>query len=323
MASRAGESVLSPYRARLGKVPDQQIADSAGVSRTLVVNYRKKLGIPAYEGHRLPPVAEKAPVPEVERPFRGRRSALDPYLSILGTVPDSEVARLAGVTAENVRTYRQRRNIPSNVQAPGAGPAEGVTAAAPKASPPAPAPAPSRTARTAAAPPVAPAGTKKRAPTPAPTPAPEASKSPAVAKRGATPAPATPTPAPAASAPAASAPATPTPVAATPVAPTPVAPTPAASTPAAATPAAATPVALESAASRPAVVPPSPAAARAHAAPAGTAFLVLVDTDQGSRSYALVAQDISDAARQAVARVAARHPDGTIRSIQRVAELIG
>ncbi len=44
---------------------------------------------------------------------RPRPSKLDPYLDKVGTVPDREVAELAGVTAENVRAFRKRRGIPA------------------------------------------------------------------------------------------------------------------------------------------------------------------------------------------------------------------
>ena len=44
---------------------------------------------------------------------RPRKSKLDAHLDIVGTLPDKEVATRAGVTAENVRTYRARRGIPA------------------------------------------------------------------------------------------------------------------------------------------------------------------------------------------------------------------
>jgi len=228
------KSALAPFKAKLGKIPDQQIADLANVSRTLVVNYRKKLGIPPYQGHKA--AAPSAPAKATDdRPFRGRRSALDTYIDRLGRVPDAEIARLAGVTAENVRTYRHRRDIPATWQladapAAAASAAQPVSAKAPKAPPPrrdAPFKAPART----------------------------------------------------------SAP------------PRPVSP--------------------------PAAVPAAPAAAVQLASPAvsNIAYLVTVDTDEGPRSYALIAGDIALAAAEASVRVAARHPGGAIRSIQRVADM--
>lgn len=239
MSDRAEKSVLAAHRSRLGKVPDQQVADLAGVSRTLVVNYRKKLGIPPYQGHKGAPTQPKATV-EDARPFRGRRSALDPYTNVLGTVPDAEIARLAGVTPENVRTYRQRRNIAA-VWQDGA-PTEAATP--PKVA------AQAETAKVAA---------------------------PATAR---------------------------------------AAPNKVALSPNRATPA-------------PPVMAPSRAVAPVEARPeammppsADTAFLVVVETDGGPRQYALVAGDIAAAAALASARVLVRHPAATIRSVQRVAELL-
>jgi hypothetical protein len=44
---------------------------------------------------------------------RKRRSKLDPYKHLLGRVSDREVARLAGMTPDGVRMYRQRHAIPA------------------------------------------------------------------------------------------------------------------------------------------------------------------------------------------------------------------
>ena len=43
----------------------------------------------------------------------GRPSKLDGHLDIVGELPDRDVAAIAGVTAENVRMYRVRRQIPA------------------------------------------------------------------------------------------------------------------------------------------------------------------------------------------------------------------
>jgi hypothetical protein len=139
---------------------------------------------------------------------------LDPYRDLLGKVADAEIAAKAGVTQENVRTYRARRGIPA--------PVEG-----------------------------------RSAPVAAVKPAPAVAKAPSAP------------PAPAAKA------------------------------------------------------APAPAAA-AQAAPARprAAFVVTVDTDKGTRSYALEAGDIAEAARTAVARIQARHAGAAIRGIQLVAEMI-
>lgn len=42
-----------------------------------------------------------------------RKTKLEPYLSEIGTIPDAEVAAKAGVSAENVRTFRKRHDIPA------------------------------------------------------------------------------------------------------------------------------------------------------------------------------------------------------------------
>ncbi|HND28788.1 MAG TPA: hypothetical protein PLA94_02280 [Myxococcota bacterium] len=185
MARKSVESLLTPYAQQLGKVPDQDIADKAGVSRAVTVAYRKKLGIPPYDGHRhrgkdaaapapveepkAAPKAEKVKAPKAEpkaepvvkaeekapaeASFRGRKSALDQYVHLLGTRPDAEIAAMANVTPENVRTYRTRRGIPSTWRQADAAPA------------PAPAPA-------AKAPKAAKAAKVAAVPAPAPTPAP-------------------------------------------------------------------------------------------------------------------------------------------------------
>jgi hypothetical protein len=104
------------------------IAREAGVSRALIIAYRKRLGIPPYEGYKFGNVGNPVSLrrtsvggaePRSRPPsaFRGRRSQLDPYLDVLGKVPDAEVAAMAGVTPENVRTYRGRRGIPALWQA--------------------------------------------------------------------------------------------------------------------------------------------------------------------------------------------------------------
>ncbi len=216
MAARKRDSVLSAYTRQLGMVPDHTIAEDAGVSRTLVVNYRKRLGIQAYNGYKQPAPASRHVAEVAPAAFRGRRSALDPYLAQLGRVPDREIAIQAGVTAENVRTYRQRRNIPP------------TSADARPGAVRSPAPATAQPVRRAEPSPGTPAATESR---------------------------------------------------------------------------------------------PS-AATESTPAPAGTAFLITVDTDQGARSYAVVATSIAEAADAATQRLTTRYPEGVIRLIQRIAELL-
>ncbi len=50
---------LEPYKSKLGNVPDDDIAKTAGVSRSAVVNYRKRLGIAAYAGYKFAAAGHK------------------------------------------------------------------------------------------------------------------------------------------------------------------------------------------------------------------------------------------------------------------------
>jgi len=123
MPARVPDSVLEPYLPDLGKTPDQDVASRAGVSRAVVIAFRKRLGIAPYEGYKFGAPGRDQPAriaPPGARPFRGRRSALDPYANLLGAMPDQDIARMAGVTPENVRTYRQRRGISAHASAPDA-----------------------------------------------------------------------------------------------------------------------------------------------------------------------------------------------------------
>ena len=109
-----------------------------------------------------------APPPAPRRPARaapsgaprakpGPSSAIDAYADLLGTVPDSAIAAMAGSTTDAVKQYRRRRNIASFVPAaaatPAAKPARKVRNAPSAAAP-----------VVAAAPPVAPAAAPAVAP---------------------------------------------------------------------------------------------------------------------------------------------------------------
>jgi len=43
--------------------------------------------------------------------FAGRKSKIDPYAHLVGTVSDKEIAEMSGTSTENVRTWRKRRGI--------------------------------------------------------------------------------------------------------------------------------------------------------------------------------------------------------------------
>lgn len=137
---------LKAWHDRMGKEADGVIAKEAGIDRRHVVDYRKAHGIPAYEGFRATggasraaaepkvtkaprraassktasaaPASATAPTASPETPKRGRGrpgprpSKLDAYRDQVGTISDNEIAKLAGVSAEAVRQYRLRHDIP-------------------------------------------------------------------------------------------------------------------------------------------------------------------------------------------------------------------
>ncbi len=52
MARKSVDDKLRVYMQQMGRVPDQVIAREAEVSRAVVVSFRQRNGIPAYDGHR-------------------------------------------------------------------------------------------------------------------------------------------------------------------------------------------------------------------------------------------------------------------------------
>ncbi|MDP2314025.1 MAG: hypothetical protein Q8P41_14065 [Pseudomonadota bacterium] len=119
-------SPLDAYRDRLGKEGDVGIAEEAGVTRHAVAVYRKKLGIPAYDGYRFekgrgPPTPAAAPThgSKRSRSTGPRGSKIDAFAHLAGVLPDAEVARMAGTTPTGVRLFRRRRGIPAAVQKAG------------------------------------------------------------------------------------------------------------------------------------------------------------------------------------------------------------
>ena len=118
------KSKLVPHRDKLGIVPDKQLADLVGLSTEAVRRYRQRHGIPArWRGEGEPqPGGKTRPVPVRRKPLpqgkpsqsRPRGSKLDAFIDVVGVVPDSEVAKLAGVTASAVQKYRGRHGIPAS-----------------------------------------------------------------------------------------------------------------------------------------------------------------------------------------------------------------
>jgi hypothetical protein len=113
---------LAAYLNQLGRVPDEEIAAKAGMSRNSVGAYRRKHGIPAYTGYLFAPTSGSSGKSKTRRVTgpnerrRGRVSKLEPYVHLLGVKTDAEVAAIAGVARASVTMYRNRYGIPASRQ---------------------------------------------------------------------------------------------------------------------------------------------------------------------------------------------------------------
>ena len=102
----------------IGTLPDKEVAEQTGVTAENVRTWRIRRGIPAtWRGETQEDLARKQSArskgrkraaPKQRRP---RPSRLDPWRHLLGEMPDKQLAEMAGVSAENVRSYRLRRGI--------------------------------------------------------------------------------------------------------------------------------------------------------------------------------------------------------------------
>lgn len=115
------KSKIKPFHDQVGNMLDADVAAMAGVTPQAVLNYRRKHNIPLAGSSKAAPKAAKQPAakkPAAKKstatgakvPGR-RRSKLDPYLDLLGNVPDGEIAEKAGVSTQNVRAFRRRHKI--------------------------------------------------------------------------------------------------------------------------------------------------------------------------------------------------------------------
>jgi hypothetical protein len=84
----------------LGQVPDAEIARRAHVSVRTVASFRARHRIPAYNGPRRKAAQHSQ-----------RKSRIDPYVHLLGSVADRVVADQAGVSLNAVRSYRAKHQI--------------------------------------------------------------------------------------------------------------------------------------------------------------------------------------------------------------------
>lgn len=95
---------LERHQHLLGTIPDHEVAQAADLSTSAVGRYRRSQGIAAYQGYKFGTRRRR------NEPTT-RPSKLEAFQHLLGRVPDSEVAALAGMTTEGVRIYRKRKGI--------------------------------------------------------------------------------------------------------------------------------------------------------------------------------------------------------------------
>lgn len=116
VARRGRPSRLDTFVGELGTVPDRVIAAKAGVGVPAVAQYRLRRGIPAAKAAASAkvPVPPIGPAPDSGSPRamrRSRGSKLDAMRHLLGTLPDQQLAEMAGVTRKAVVTYRAQHGI--------------------------------------------------------------------------------------------------------------------------------------------------------------------------------------------------------------------
>lgn len=101
-AARPGskDAQIEAHKDLLGTVPDRVVAEKAGVSLRTVAAYRARHDIDGYKGPR-------------KSSGRKRKSKIDPFADIVGTVPDRVVAEQAGVSVNAVRNWRRNRGVPA------------------------------------------------------------------------------------------------------------------------------------------------------------------------------------------------------------------
>jgi len=122
--STVGER-LEQIKNLLGTQPDHELAQEVGTQASVVARYRRSLGIPAgsqdasatapkRRGRKpgRPPKNAGTRTPKGRGGARGpKRSKLDEFRSVIGKIPDKEVAARAGMSVEGVRLYRKRNSI--------------------------------------------------------------------------------------------------------------------------------------------------------------------------------------------------------------------
>lgn len=139
------KSRIDAFAHVVGVQPDRDVAAAAGISTEAVRSWRIRRGIPArWRGETAEELAARSKAPSARtgrpappQPRKPRASQLDPFRAELGHQPDREVAEKAGVSPENVRSYRKRHGIPAFWRGEGKAPSS-AAAGAPGAAPAAP-----------------------------------------------------------------------------------------------------------------------------------------------------------------------------------------
>ena len=104
---------LDAVREKMGTIPDHEVAVLCNSTAAIVGRYRRKHGIPAYQGYKFVKGA-KPPAPKSgkpRKPRKARASKLEPFRDEVGKLPDKVLAEKAGVSVEGVRMYRKRHGI--------------------------------------------------------------------------------------------------------------------------------------------------------------------------------------------------------------------
>lgn len=98
----------------LGSVPDELLAEVAGVHKRTVAIWRHMIGIKPFRSPDQVGTARK----NDGRRLRYSQSKLTPFHDLMGTVPDAEIAQRANATTEGVKAYRARHHIPAHTAEP-------------------------------------------------------------------------------------------------------------------------------------------------------------------------------------------------------------
>jgi hypothetical protein len=98
-------SALDAYLHLLGTMSDRDVARRAEVTPAAVAQYRRRRGIGSFAASKN----EETPAPTLNSRQGG--SSLDDHLHLVGTRPDAEVAKIAGLSRSAVTQYRKRRGI--------------------------------------------------------------------------------------------------------------------------------------------------------------------------------------------------------------------